>query len=146
MQYVGVSMAAARAAATGAGIPLWRFHPGRGEAGVALAVLQRPQRRGARPQQEFMVTPLGAPTLAEAVRASAEVYAAAGRQITRQRVQTVLGQLHTATAGMPPPPALLRALAMLDGRPCTPQPSWPAARLFRLRPVSPSADPVPARP
>ncbi len=48
-----------------------------------------------------MVTPLGAPTLAEAVAQVAEVYAAAGRQITRQRVQTVLGQLHTATAGMP---------------------------------------------
>ena len=48
---------------------------------------------------------------------------AAGRQISRQRVQTVLGGLQAAATGMPPPPALLRALALLDSGP----PAQPAA-------------------
>ncbi len=93
---VGVSMATARALATSAGVPLWR----------SLSV------PGARPRlpwpcfnvlnggvhapnaldfQEFMVTPLGAPTLAEAVRAGAEVYAALRKRLASKGLATGLG-------------------------------------------------------
>ncbi len=94
---VGVSMATARAIATAAGQPLWR----------SLAPEpHRPSRPGAlcfnvlnggvhAPNsldfQEFMVTPLGAPSVAEAVRAGAEVYAALRRRLSGKGFATGLG-------------------------------------------------------
>lgn len=92
---------------------------------------------------------------------------AAGRQVSRQRVQTVLCQLRAAAAGMPPPAALLRALALLAGAPparqvddaarrlqsagLTVEALHPvvvlaAARLSTSRPVSPCTGPAWARP
>jgi enolase len=89
-------MATARALAMSAGVPLWR----------SLSV------PGARPRlpwpcfnvlnggvhapnaldfQEFMVTPLGAPTLAEAVRAGVEVYAALRKRLASKGLATGLG-------------------------------------------------------
>ena len=77
---VGVSMAAARAFAQAQGVPLWRYLT---PAGVA-ARLPVPHfnvvNGGAHAAnnldfQEFMIAPLGAPSLAEAVRAGAEIYA-----------------------------------------------------------------------
>jgi enolase 1/2/3 len=76
---VGVSMAAARAFAADSGRPLWQ----------SLALTSEPRvpvphfnvvnggAHAANPLdfQEFMVAPIGAPTMAEAVRAGAEVYA-----------------------------------------------------------------------
>jgi enolase len=85
---VGVSMAAARAAAAETTGPLWQYlNP----AGVPPA-LPVPHfnvlgggAHAANPLdfQEFMIAPLGAPDMAEAVRAGAEVYAALGRRLAR---------------------------------------------------------------
>jgi enolase len=94
---VGVSMAAARLAAVSAGVPLWR----------ALAPApELPARPGAlcfnvlnggvhAPNtldfQEFMVTPLGAPSVAEAVRAGSEVYAALKKRLAAKGFVTSVG-------------------------------------------------------
>jgi enolase len=93
---VGVSMAAARAGALSAGRPLWRYlapvglsprlpwpsfnivNGGR-HAGTTLAF------------QEFMVTPLGAPSMAEALRAGAQVYAALRSRLAEAGHATGLG-------------------------------------------------------
>ena len=93
---VGVSMAAARAAAISAGVPLWRSLA---PAGVP-ARLPWPcfnvlnggvHAPNSLDFQEFMVTPLGAPTLTEAVRAGAEVYAALRARLAGKGLSTGLG-------------------------------------------------------
>lgn len=85
---LGVSLAAARAAAAEVGVPLYR-HLG----GVQAALLPLPLANilngGAHADtsvdlQEFMVCPVGAPTFSEAVRAVAEVYHAL-RSVLRSR-------------------------------------------------------------
>ena len=94
---VGVSMAAARVVAQIQNLPLWR----------SLApAYELPARPGAlcfnvlnggahAPNsldfQEFMVTPLGAPSVAESVRAGAEVYAALRRRLSSKGFATGLG-------------------------------------------------------
>lgn len=93
---VGVSMAAARAIATAAGQPLWRtllpdgveprlpvphFNVINGGAHAANAL----------DFQEFMLAPLGAPSLAEAMRAGAEVYAHIRAQLAGLGLSTGLG-------------------------------------------------------
>ena len=93
---VGVSIAAARARALHRDVPLWReLNPD----GVA-ASLPVPHfnvlNGGAHAAnkldfQEFMIAPLGAPTLAEAVRAGAEVYAALRRDLAAAGHNTGLG-------------------------------------------------------
>ncbi|WP_345461768.1 phosphopyruvate hydratase [Actinoallomurus oryzae] len=84
---VGASMAVARAAAARQGVPLWRSLSPDG----VPARLPVPHfnvlnggAHAANPLdfQEFMIAPLGAPDLAEAVRAGAEVYAALRRRLT----------------------------------------------------------------
>jgi enolase len=75
---LGVSLAAARAAATGSGTPLYRYL-----GGVNARTLPTPMMNilngGAHADsnvdiQEFMVVPWGAPTFAEALRMGAEVF------------------------------------------------------------------------
>ncbi len=75
---LGVSMAAARAAATSHGLPLYRYI-----GGVDAAVLPVPMMNvvngGAHADntvdmQEFMIVPAGAPNFPEAIRMSAEVF------------------------------------------------------------------------
>ena len=93
---VGVSMALARALAASAGVPLWRWlNP----AGVAprmpvpnFNVLNGgAHAANALDFQEFMVAPLGAPSMAEAVRAGAEVYAALRRELVGRKLSVGLG-------------------------------------------------------
>jgi enolase len=93
---VGVSIAAARAIATAAGVPFWRtLNP----PGVALRLpvphfnvvnggVHAPNNLDF---QEFMVAPLGAPNVAEAVRAGAEVYVALRKLLTTKGFETGLG-------------------------------------------------------
>jgi enolase len=77
---VGVSVAAARALAVSQGLPLWRSLQPAGVAprlpvphfNVVNGGVHAPNNLDF---QEFMVAPLGAPTMAEAVRAGAEIYA-----------------------------------------------------------------------
>lgn len=93
---VGVSMAAARAFATATGTPLWRYL----SFGDVVPRLPVPHfnvvNGGAHAPnpldfQEFMIAPVGAPTLAEAVRAGAEVYAALRRRLAGAGHATGLG-------------------------------------------------------
>jgi enolase len=75
---LGVSLAAARAAAAEEGLPLWRYLGG--EAARVLPVpMMNVVNGGAHADnsvdfQEFMIVPLGAPTFAECLRMGAEVF------------------------------------------------------------------------
>ncbi|HVV74657.1 MAG TPA: phosphopyruvate hydratase [Mycobacteriales bacterium] len=93
---VGVSMAAARALAMSAGEPLWQFLTPAGMSprlpwpsfNVINGGVHAPNDLDF---QEFMITPLGAPSMAEAVRAGAEVYAALRRRLADAGHATGLG-------------------------------------------------------
>ncbi len=93
---VGVSMAAARAIAVAAGRPLWQSLAPAGVTprlpvphfNVVNGGVHAPNRLDF---QEFMLAPLGAPTVAEAVRAGAEVYAALRAELTGLGLSTGLG-------------------------------------------------------
>jgi enolase len=93
---VGVSMAAARAIAVASGRPLWQSLAPAGVTprlpvphfNVVNGGVHAPNRLDF---QEFMLAPLGAPTIAEAVRAGAEVYAALRGQLTSLGLSTGLG-------------------------------------------------------
>jgi enolase len=80
---LGVSMAAARAGAAAAGVPLYQHLAqlgGRGSAGYTLPVpMMNILNGGAHADssvdlQEFMVMPIGLPTFAEALRAGTEIF------------------------------------------------------------------------
>jgi len=83
---VGTSMALARALATSAGVPLWQWLTPDGVTpslpvphfNVLNGGVHAPNRLDF---QEFMVAPVGAPSMAEAVRAGAEVYGALRREL-----------------------------------------------------------------
>ena len=93
---VGVSMGLARALAASANVPLWRWIAPDGVApslpvphfNVLNGGVHAPNELDF---QEFMIAPLGAPSMAEAVRAGAEVYAALRRELTSRKLSTGLG-------------------------------------------------------
>ncbi len=91
---VGVSMAAARAMAASDGLPLYRWLPGDRPRlpvphfNVVNGGVHAPNRLEF---QEFMLAPLGAPTLAEAVRAGTEIYHVLKDRLTRTGQSTGLG-------------------------------------------------------
>jgi enolase len=93
---VGVSLAAARAIAVAGQRPLWRSLAPSGvmprlpvpHFNVVNGGAHAPNRLDF---QEFMLAPLGAPTVAEAVRAGAEVYAALRARLAGRRLSTGLG-------------------------------------------------------
>ena len=93
---VGVSMAVARAIAVAAARPLWQSLTPPGVTprlpvphfNVINGGVHAPNRLDF---QEFMLAPLGAPTMAEAVRAGAEVYAALRGKLTGLGLGTGLG-------------------------------------------------------
>jgi enolase len=77
---VGVSIAAARALAVSQGVPLWRsLQPHGVDARLPVPHFNVVNGGVHAPNnldfQEFMIAPLGAPSMAEAVRAGAEIYA-----------------------------------------------------------------------
>ena len=93
---VGVSMAAARAGAAAAGEPRWRALAPDGVAPRLPVPHFNVVNGGVHARndldfQEFMIAPLGAPTLAEAVRAGAEVYAELRRLLAAAGHETGLG-------------------------------------------------------
>jgi enolase len=112
---VGVSMALARALAESAGVPLWRWLT---PAGVSpsLPVPHFNVLNGGvhAPNgldfQEFMIAPLGAPSMAEAVRAGAEVYAALRRELTERKLSTGLGDEGGFAPEVSEPEEVLRLL------------------------------------
>ena len=93
---VGVSMAVARAISAAAGEPLW-YSLAPADVAPRLPVPHFNVVNGgahapnALEFQEFMLAPLGARTLAEAVRAGAEIYAALKRELLRRGLSAGLG-------------------------------------------------------
>ncbi len=94
---VGVSMAAARVVAQIQNLPLWRSlapehdlpaRPGALCFNVLNGGVHAPNSLDF---QEFMITPLGAPSVSESVRAGAEVYAALRRRLSSKGFATGLG-------------------------------------------------------
>ncbi len=93
---VGVSMALARALAASAGMPLWQWFAPQDVApslpvphfNVVNGGVHAPN---ALDFQEFMIAPVGAPSMAEAVRAGAEVYAMLRRELSARKLSTGLG-------------------------------------------------------
>jgi enolase len=93
---VGVSMAAARAFAAESGDPLWRYVTPSGVAprlpvphfNVVNGGVHAPNGLDF---QEFMIAPVGAPSLSEAVRAGAEVYAQLRTELADCALATGLG-------------------------------------------------------
>ena len=92
---LGVSLAAAKAAAAEAGLPLWRYLGG--DAAHVLPVpMMNVLNGGAHADnkidfQEFMVVPVGAPTFSEALRIGAEVFHALKRTLHDQGLSTAVG-------------------------------------------------------
>ena len=82
--------------------------------------------------QEFMVAPLGAPSMAEAVRAGAEVYAALRRELTDRKLSTGLGDEGGFAPEISEPEEVLRLLvaAITDAG----LPAWPGGREHRAGP------------
>jgi enolase len=93
---VGVSMALARALAQASGKPLHAWLPGFGQPPRIPVPCFNVLNGGAHAPnaldfQEFMISPLGASNVAEAVRAGAEVYAALRKRLTAAGHATGLG-------------------------------------------------------
>ncbi|HEY7261634.1 MAG TPA: phosphopyruvate hydratase [Trebonia sp.] len=117
---VGVSMALARALAASAGIPLWRWLAPRGVTpslpvphfNVLNGGVHAPNELDF---QEFMIAPLGAPSMAEAVRAGAEVYAALRRELTSRKLSTGLGDEGGFAPEISEPEEALRLLVQAIG-------------------------------
>jgi enolase len=92
---LGVSLAAAKAAAAEAGQPLWRYLGG--EAAHVLPVpMMNVLNGGAHADnrvdfQEFMIVPVGAPTFTEGVRMGDEVFHALKRTLHDQGLSTAVG-------------------------------------------------------
>jgi len=93
---LGVSMAAARAAAAARHLPLYR-HLGGDEAHILPAPMMNVLNGGAHTNwttvamQEFMIVPLGAPTFAEALRWGAETYHALKALLKDSGLTTTVG-------------------------------------------------------
>jgi enolase len=93
---VGVSMALARVLAASAGVPLWQWLAPQGvtpslpvpHLNVLNGGVHAPNMLDF---QEFMIAPAGAPSLPEAIRAGAEVYAALRRELSSRKLSTGLG-------------------------------------------------------
>ena len=92
---LGVSLAAAHAAATTAGLPLYRFIGG-DDATLLPAPMMNVLNGGAHADnnvdvQEFMLYPLGAPTFAEALRWGAEVFHTLKKVLLEKGYSTAVG-------------------------------------------------------
>jgi enolase len=92
---LGVSLAGAKAAASEAGLPLWRYLGG--EAAHVLPVpMMNVLNGGAHADnkvdfQEFMVVPVGAPTYAEGLRFGVEVFHALKKTLHERGLSTAVG-------------------------------------------------------
>jgi enolase len=92
---LGVSLAAAHAAAGAAGLPLYRWIGG-DEAVLLPAPMMNVLNGGAHADnsvdlQEFMLFPLGAPSFSEALRAGAEIFHALRKVLAEQGLSTAVG-------------------------------------------------------
>ena len=92
---LGVSLAVAKAAANSAGLPLYRYLGGAHARTLPLPMMNvingGRHADNALDIQEFMVVPVGAATLGEAVRAGAEVFHALGKLLADAGHATAVG-------------------------------------------------------
>jgi enolase len=92
---LGVSLAAARAAAASLGVPLYKYLGGPAATTLPVPMMNvingGKHAEGALQFQECMIVPLGAPSMAEAVRWGAEVFAALGKTLHEQGHATLVG-------------------------------------------------------
>jgi enolase len=112
---VGVSMALARALAASAGVPLWQWLIPEGVTPCLPVPHFNVLNGGVHAPndldfQEFMVAPLGAPSMAEAVRAGAEVYAALRGELADRKLSTGLGDEGGFAPEISEPEEVLRLL------------------------------------
>ena len=117
---VGTSMALARALAASANTPLWRWLAPEGVAPSLPVPHFNVLNGGAHAAndldfQEFMIAPLGAPSMAEAVRAGAEVYAALRRELAGRNLSTDLGDEGGFAPEISEPEDVLRLLVQAIG-------------------------------
>lgn len=112
---VGVSMAAARAFAAAAGEPLWRsLTPAAVSPSLPVPHFNVVNGGAHAPNpldfQEFMIAPVGAPSVAAAVRAGAEVYAALRKRLAAQGLATGLGDEGGFAPDLADPDAVLSTM------------------------------------
>jgi len=92
---LGVSLAAARAAATSLGLPLFRYLGGPTAGTLPVPMMNvingGKHAEGALQFQECMIVPVGAPTFAEAVRYGAETFHALGKLLHERHLPTLVG-------------------------------------------------------
>ncbi len=112
---VGVSMALARGLAASERVPLWQWLTPEAVA-PSLPVPHFNVLNGGvhAPNpldfQEFMIAPLGAPSMAEAIRAGAEVYGALRRELSSRKLSTGLGDEGGFAPEIDEPEEVLRLL------------------------------------
>ena len=117
---VGTSMALARALAATARTPLWQWLAPEGVAPSLPVPHFNVLNGGAHAAndldfQEFMIAPLGAPSMAEAVRAGADVYAALRRELASRKLSTGLGDEGGFAPEISEPEDVLRLLVQAIG-------------------------------
>jgi enolase len=92
---LGVSLAVARAAAASLGMPLYAYLGGPAAATMPVPMMNvingGKHAEGALQFQECMIVPLTAPSMAEAVRCGAEVFAALGKTLHDEGQPTLVG-------------------------------------------------------
>jgi enolase len=92
---LGVSLAAAKAAAAAGGLPLWRHLGGEGAATLPVPMLNvingGVHADNSIDLQEFMVVPVGASSFSEALRIGAEVYHALKQLLHERGLSTAVG-------------------------------------------------------
>jgi enolase len=92
---LGISLAVARAAAASFGLPLFRYLGGPSASTLPVPMMNvingGKHAEGALQFQEVMIVPLGAPTLADAVRYGSETFHALGKLLHARGVQTLVG-------------------------------------------------------
>jgi enolase len=117
---VGVSMALARALAASAGTPLYAWLPGFGQPPRMPVPCFNVLNGGAHAPnlldfQEFMISPLGAPSMPEAVRAGAEIYAALRKRLAAAGHATGLGDEGGFAPNMAEPEEVLAVIVAAIG-------------------------------
>jgi enolase len=92
---LGISLAVARAAAASVGVPLYRYLGGPSAATLPVPMMNvingGKHAEGALQIQECMIVPVGASTLAEAVRYGSETFHALGKLLHDKGHQTLVG-------------------------------------------------------
>ncbi len=92
---LGISLAAARAAASSLGLPLYRYLGGPSASTLPVPMMNvingGKHAEGALQFQECMIVPLGAPSFAEAVRYGSETFHALGKLLHERGLPTLVG-------------------------------------------------------